>query len=268
MPLPKLNNLGNVAEMRFVQSRFEKERLRGPDDEVHKFLSPAELAKGLARGVFFLRKFRERPFYSYLVARTLYFDDLYARAAEHGFAAIWNIGCGADTRAFRFARSLIAGRVKLFECDLRDAIDARVEIAHRHWNTSHITSFAIDLNTFEPGALPSELRGSFRRPMLVVLEGVSPYVETQPFRDFLAFLAGNLTRSSRIAYDGKKRKPEESAQGLFRLSVDEDSVRSFHEDAGLAVERLDRSQDLAAQLPRVTDKAFADDLILQLRPCR
>ena len=102
MSLPKLNNLSNVAQMRFVQSRFEKGRLRGPDDEVRKFMSPTELATGLARGAFFLRRFRQRPFYYYLVARTLYFDELYSRAAAQGFSAIWNVGCGTDTRAFRF----------------------------------------------------------------------------------------------------------------------------------------------------------------------
>lgn len=268
MSLPNLNYLSNVAQMRFVQARFERAPFAGPDDEVCKFMSPVERAMGLARGAFFLRRFRERPFYYYLLARTLYFDDLYSRAAENGIATIWNIGCGTDTRAFRFESSVTAGRVKLFECDQRAAINARVQLARRRWNTAHITSFAIDLNTFDASVLPDELQDSFRRPMLVVLEGVSPYVEAGPFRDFLAFLASNLTSSSRVAYDGKKLKPGHAAQDLFRLSADEADVRALHRGVGLAVQRFDRSQDLESRLLHLTHNPFADDLLLQLRPSR
>src|SRR5260370_39779411 len=128
MSLPASSYLVNVGQLRYIQALCEPADSRNPDALVGALLSPAQRLAGRVRGALFLRRLRANPFYHYLVARTRYYDQLFLDAVGDSVACIVNIGCGADTRAYRFARLLEAEALTGLECDPPPAIFVKREL--------------------------------------------------------------------------------------------------------------------------------------------
>ena len=117
MTLPDSSYLVNVGQLRYIQALCEPADSRNPDALVGAFLSPGQRLACRLRGALFLRRLRANPFYHYLLARTRHYDELFLDAVRDSVACIVNIGCGSDTRAYRFARLLEAKGITVLECD-------------------------------------------------------------------------------------------------------------------------------------------------------
>lgn len=262
--LPDLSLMMKVGQLRYIQSRRESGELRNPDALVRTFLSPSQRWSCLWRGGILLKRLRTDPFYYYLVARTKYYDDCFVEAIRDGFTRIVNVGCGSDTRAYRFAGLLDEHGVRVLECDQASAIAAKQVIARRRLSVQHVDYLPIDLNESAWPQLQAWLEQGAGERTLVMMEGVTPYINEATFITFLRMLRSSLAPESRLAYDFKisgvddRFGQDERTAHPFRLPLDAPRVHAFHAALGHEVTALESGADLSRRL--LPSLSFADRL--------
>lgn len=274
MKLPDLSYMMTVAGLRYIQSIYEPPERRNPDGMVRELLTPWQRVSCDLRARLSIGTVRAQPFYYYVLSRTRYYDDVYRNAVASGITRIVNIGAGSDTRAYRFADELRKNNVQVLECDQPEATRMKERAAKRHWRPDHVSYLPIDLNDDVWRDLQDWLQRQSDKPTLVLLEGVSPYIDTESFGGFLRFLAKVLPASSRVAYDFKL--PGVNAQfgrsgrtaEPFRLSSGRDEVVAYHSERGYRVEWLETSAELSQRLvPSLRSLGvalFEEDALVQL----
>jgi methyltransferase (TIGR00027 family) len=275
LKLPSGSNLMYVARLRYIQSIHESSECRNPDLLVRHFIPLLERWRSAWISHDELSKLRMNPFYYYLVARTKYYDQVFSDAVAEGVKSIISVGCGSDTRPYRFMQILKSNGVRVLECDQPEAIRAKQRLSKRWQSFDHVDYLPIDLNS---GTWPDLTRWVDERPdrkTLILMEGVSPFVNAGSFERFLLLLASKLTAGSLVAYDFKIRGVEDDfgragrTESPFRLPSARSEVAAFHETHGFRLERLELSCDLCSRLlPSVARSAaclFSEDALVQLR---
>jgi methyltransferase (TIGR00027 family) len=243
-----------IGKLRFIQSVFETPDFQNPDSLVRRFLPIREQCVCLLRGSLRLDKLRSYPFYYYLIARTKHYDELFADAIHNGVQFILNIGCGSDTRAHRFAPALKQKGITVLECDLSEVICAKQTIARKHWPDDPIEYLSLDLNDNAWPYLQCWLSKHPDARMLVLMEGVTPYLNAEAVGQFLSFLSESLQTGSRIAYDFKIEGIDDEhgcsrrTERPFRLPETRSQVVSYHEARGYVVDSLESSADVSERL--------------------
>jgi methyltransferase (TIGR00027 family) len=266
--LPDLSNSLGVAKLRYIQSVYEPPESRNPDTLIRELLPSPIRWLSILQGALQLSKLRLSPFYYYLIARTRYYDKVFTDALTDTRCII-NVGCGTDTRAYRLASGLNGKAVKVLECDQPQSIGVKQQLATKKWRTDHVNYLAIDLNDGDWPELDSRL-AQIPAPILVMLEGVSAYIDEKAFTNFLAFLAVTLQPGSRIVYDYKIRTvdgPAGPRRGQFRLSAAKEDIVAYHEALGYELKHMELSSDLSSRLlPNVPNGAglFTEDCLLEL----
>lgn len=262
--LPNLSYLSNVGELRYIQSRCEAAEYRNPDASVGAFLSMPQRLGCILRGRLLRSRLRANPFYYYVLARTRYYDALFLEAVDGAVASVINIGCGSDTRAYRFAPLLKRRGVAILECDQPQAIRAKQKIAQQHWSTDHVRYVRLDLNDGAWTEFARRLEEIRDKPALVMMEGVSPYIRRAAFEEFLGFVAARLHSSSLLAYDFKIGA---AAQQSYRLPAAREEVLHHHRALGLELQHMELSADLTRRLLPQAPVFFDEDCLLRLSPC-
>jgi methyltransferase (TIGR00027 family) len=272
--LPDLSYMMTVAGLRYIQSVYEPRDRRNPDNMVRELLTPWQRLNCDLRARIAMDTLRGRPFYYYVLARTHYYDDVYRTAVANGAQRIVNIGAGSDTRAYRFAEELKKNRVQVLECDQPEATMMKQRAARRRWRPDHVSYLPIDLNDATWPDFQHWLRQDGNTKTLVLMEGVSPYIESGSFGRFLQFLAGALPENSWVAYDFKLPGVNEvfvSSERIanqFRLASGRDEVVAHHTARGYRVERLETSAELTRRLAPFVDSQttplFEEDALVQL----
>jgi methyltransferase (TIGR00027 family) len=192
-----------------------------------------------------LDNLRRDPFYFYLLARTKHYDQLIVEAVEQGVRRFVGIGVGSDSRAYRFAAMLRRAGVQVLECDQRQAIRAKQRIVKRWQCSDFVRYLEIDLNNEAWPELAAELAAPSKPRTLVMIEGVSPYINAPNFTAFLRMLGGALPAGSTVAYDFKvpgvkgEFGVSERAPQPFRLSCEAEAVLALHRYCGLSLERVE-----------------------------
>ena len=272
MKLPNLSYLGTVSTIRYMQNRFESPEARNPDDSAGLFLSAWSRTRSAIKFAGLANFIRKNPWYWYVLARTFYYDDLFLSAVFSRFSGIVNIGCGADSRSLRFRRFIDARNISVAELDQPEAIRQKQRTVPAHLLPRAFQFGAIDLNTGSFDAISAALSCFEAGPVLIMMEGVSPYIDSEQFRALLVFLAGELPYGSILAYDYKISgvndgfgKRTMSATG-FRLSDSADEVYAYHEDCGLTTLELTRSRELCAGVSPAAVHPFCEDSLLKLSP--
>jgi len=273
MRLPNLSESMYVARLRYIQSVHEPPERRNPDTMVRRLI-PFRQRLGTAwLGRQDLARLRAEPFYHYLIARTKYYDRVVKDAVEDGVRKIVIVGCGSDTRAYRFQDLLRTRSVKVLECDQAQAIEIKQRMTKRWRGADYVEFLPIDLNDDAWPALGSWLGDNTGPKSLVLMEGVSPYVNAGTFNQFLRFLAATLAPGSHVAYDFKIRgmSDDEGRSGRthdpFRLSADETEVAAYHRRSGLRLQHMEVSSRLSTRLLSGLDDTaplFAEDCLIRL----
>lgn len=272
MNLPNLSHMMNVGALRYIQARFESPQYRNPDDAVGAFLSLQQRLGCALRGRLFMPRLRSGPFYHYVLARTRYYDEVFLDAIYGGVGCIVNIGCGSDTRAYRFAHILRQKGVTVIECDQPQAIDIKQNLARQRWPTDHVRYAPLDLNDTRWSGLERLLGETGQQPVLVMLEGVSPYISRESFAAFLRLLAAKLHPRSFLAYDYKLAGAAEAfgrsekAERPFRLPASRDEVAAYHDALGFRLQHMELSSELSKRLLPGTPLLFDEDCLLRLIP--
>jgi methyltransferase (TIGR00027 family) len=272
--LPDLSYMMTVAGLRYIQSVYEPPERRNPDGLVRELLTPWQRMSCNLRARMSLGTLRAQPFYYYVLSRTHYYDDVYRSAVAGGITRIVNIGAGSDTRAYRFANELRNNQVQVLECDQPEATRMKERAARRRWRPDHVSYLPIDLNDDAWPGLEDWLLREQDKKALILLEGVSPYIDTQAFGGFLQFLTRVLPATSRVAYDFKLPGVNEdfgrSARTVrpFRLASRRDEVVAYHSQWGYRLEALETSAELSRRLvPSLVSLdvvPFEEDALVQL----
>jgi methyltransferase (TIGR00027 family) len=272
--LPESSNLMFVARLRYIQSVHERPEWRNPDRLVRRFIPFFERYRLAWVRQEKVAQLRKNPFYYYLVARTKHYDQVLSEAVADGVQSVVNVGCGTDTRAHRFSHLFQHRGVRVLECDRPEAIRAKQRIVRRWRDAPHVDYLPLDLNA---GTWPdlAHWLGKQTGRTLVLMEGVSPYIEATSFGKFLSQLASTITAGSEVAYDFKilgiqdDFGREGQTQKPFRLPTASGDIAAFHEAHGLQLERLELSCELCARLlPGIEKSAvssFTQDALIRLR---
>jgi methyltransferase (TIGR00027 family) len=275
MGLPNLSKSMDVAHLRYIQSIHESPQRRNPDTLVRHFIPILARLRTAWLGRKELSNLRADLFYYYLIARTKYYDQVLNDAVSDGVRQIVNVGCGSDTRAYRFKHLLRSKNVKVLECDQPEVIHAKQQVAKRWRCFDYVEYLPIDLNDETWPELEHWLGDRTGTKALVLMEGVSPYINGSNFGRFLALLATRLSPGSDVAYDFKIRGVHDDfgrvggIQEPFRLSRASDEVATFHEAHGLRLEHMELSSELCARLlPGLAESAttlFSEDGLVRLQ---
>ena len=206
--------------------------------------------------------------------RTRYYDKVFLDAIADHAQYIINVGCGIDTRAYRFEPVLSQKGVTVLECDQPQAIQVKQGMANRVGTCGPVTYVSLDLNDDTWPDFEHWLGKNNSAKVLVMMEGVSPYINGETFSGFLNLLAGNLLRGSRVAYDFKLRGVADEfgrvgrTQKPFRLGGGRAEITAFHEPLGFRLEHFERSADLTVRLLANLEKPrpplFLEDALIQL----
>jgi methyltransferase (TIGR00027 family) len=217
-----------------------------------------------------LSMLRSDPLYYYLIARTKYYDGIFLDAISDNMQYIINIGCGSDTRPYRFENILKQNGVKVLECDQREAISNKQQMTNQRWAFDHIAYLAIDLNDDNWPDFESWLDTNNTAKALVMMEGVSPYINVETFGRFLNLLARKLHVGSRVAYDFKLSGVKDDfgrvgrTQRPFRLTAETEEVATYHEKLGYRLNHMELSSDLTGRLAKSGDHFFTEDGLILL----
>jgi methyltransferase (TIGR00027 family) len=261
-----------VARLRYIQTIHEPPEWRNPDTLVRHFIPKLLRFRTVWLGKGKLAQLRSDPFYYYLVARTRYYDGVVRDAIAEGVQRIVSVGCGSDTRAYRFKDALCSKGIKVLECDQVEAISQKQRLTKRWRHFDHVEHLAMDLNE---GAWPSleAWLGDLRPKILLLMEGVSPYVDDGAIGQFLRLLATRVAAGSQVAYDYKIRGVKDDfgrtgrTEKPFRLSASRGEVAAFHEALGLRLEHMELSSELGRRLlPDLngSPRLFEEDALLRL----
>jgi len=276
MRLPNLSNMVTVGQIRYIQSVFEKPEHRNPDVVVREFLPRLQLWESRLRGRLTLGRMRSDPFYYYVLARTKYYDAVFIDAVADRVDFIVHIGCGCDTRAYRFAHVLQQRGIVAVECDQPEAIVEKQRLAAERWPVDHVEYLPIDLNADGYPELGEWLRRNASARTLVLMEGVTPYVDAVAFGRFLDLLGTGLQAGNRFAYDFKVRGVADDfgrsarTRTPFRLPADRAAVTEYHLAHRFELEHLELSADLSRRLaPSLSagTPLFHEDALVRLIKC-
>ena len=145
----------------------------------------------------------------------------------------------------------------------------------RAWRFDHVEYLSIDLNDDAWPGLERWLGDRSGSKTLVLMEGVSLYVNNSTFGQYLWLLAAKLSAGSHIAYDFKLRGVNDDfgrdrrTQRPFRLSRANRDVVNFHEAHGLRLDRMELSSELCVRLlPALAASPaalFSEDALVQLQ---
>ncbi len=275
MKLPNLSESMYVARLRYIQSIHESPERRNPDTLVRQFVPILHRWRAAWLGREELSRLRAEPFYYYLVARTRHYDQVVNEAVSDGVQRIVIVGCGSDTRAYRFKDLLRSKGVRVLECDQREAIHSKQRMVKRWGHVDHVEYLPIELNDDTWPELKHWLGDRTGPKTVVMMEGVSPYINDAAFGRFLLFLSTTLPAGSHVAYDFKIRGVKDDfgrvgrTQSPFRLSQANDEAAAFHEAHGFRLKRMELSCDLCARLvPSLAKSAaslFSEDALVLLQ---
>lgn len=271
MNLPNLSNMLAIGQLRHIQAKYEVGPLTGPDELAVEFLTWQQRLEAFVKYHVLRPRLHKNAFYYYVFARTTYYDDVFLAAInEPAIAQIINIGCGGDTRSHRFASELRETSTNICECDQSEAILEKSTISAEKWPNNEVQYLEIDLNA---GAWPnfSEfLDQQSHSPVQVILEGVSPYIETSSFVAFLRLLKERLQKDSVIAYDFKFAGADDvlghtdQVHNPFRLSSKREEIVGFHNELGLNVDHLESSSELTVRVLGSVP-LYEEDCLIKLR---
>jgi O-methyltransferase involved in polyketide biosynthesis len=168
--------------------------------------------------------------------------------------------------------------VKVLECDQPKAIQIKQGLAKRVGNNGHVTYVSVDLNDHTWPDFEDWLAKNKMAQVLLFMEGVSPYINAKTFEEFLGFLAKNLSRGSRVAYDFKLRgfadefERAGQTQRLFRLGGGREELVLFHKKLGYQLDHMEASADLTTRLLAGLNvsgsQLFIEDALIQLEVMR
>jgi methyltransferase (TIGR00027 family) len=152
---------------------------------------------------------RWNPLYTYLTARTWFFDEQVVAALSDGVAQVVILGAGYDGRPLRYAKP----GVRFFEVDHPDTQrDKRDRLSRLGAGVDHITFVAADFVSDDLGEALASAGHVETVPTLFCCEGVTMYLERPVLVSMFGAAARRAAKGSRLAVNFRIR----TTQSVFR----------------------------------------------------
>ncbi len=251
---PSLTAMMAALRRALAHQEFDDKRF-GPDDLARVFLPPyirflikfkgirAKINNKLNR---FLPGMRQ-----YLIARTIYFDQVFTEALKRNIPQIVLLGAGYDTRPYRFAE--LNQTTRIIELDAATTQNRkRTCLAKARLDVpSNVRLVPID---FDRESLPDVLAGAGYDPQentLFLWEGVCYYLDPESVDRTLEFVGRAPGGGRTVVFDYAVSIPEENVNNYFgvaeliramnqhhpderfRFLVDDGGIESFLDKRGL-----------------------------------
>jgi methyltransferase (TIGR00027 family) len=163
-----------------------------------------------------------------MIARTDYFDSLFADALKKALPQIVLLGAGYDTRAYRFAE--LNKGTKVFELDIAPTQSqkkkflkkARIEIP------PDVKLVPIDFNEEFLGDVLEKAGFEVQEKTLFIWEGVTYYLNAESVDATLNFVSGSSHPESVIAFDYTLSLSEESLSDYYGAKEFAQTMREHH----------------------------------------
>jgi len=139
--------------------------------------------------------------YEYVVARTIFFDEVFIRAIRESIPQIVLLGSGYDTRGLRFKH--LIKNTRIIELDMAATQNRKINCLKKHKINipDYLTLSPVDFNH---QSLENALAAAGYKPYrqtLFIWEGVSMYLEVQTVKDTLSFIARSSHTDSLLVFD-------------------------------------------------------------------
>jgi methyltransferase (TIGR00027 family) len=195
----------NAAWFRACSHKDFQDQIWGPDFIAEGFLSfPIKLLN-------ISKKFREKGkaktnestpgVYEYIIARTLFFDEVFTQALKESIPQIVFLGAGYDSRGIRFKH--LNNSTQIIELDMAATQNRKIKCLKKNKIKipEYLTFTTIDFNNQSLESALTSAGYQKGKRTLFIWEGVCMYLEAQSVRDTLTFIQQSSTSDSLLAFD-------------------------------------------------------------------
>ena len=195
----------NAAWFRACSHKDFQNQIWGPDFIAEGFLSfPIKLLNKS-------KKFREKGkaktnestpgVYEYIIARTLFFDEVFTQALKESIPQIVFLGAGYDSRGIRFKH--LNNSTQIIELDMAVTQNRKIKCLKKNKIKipEYLTFTTIDFNNQSLESALTSAGYQKGKRTLFIWEGVCMYLEAQSVRDTLTFIQQSSTSDSLLAFD-------------------------------------------------------------------
>ena len=195
----------NAAWFRACSHKDFQDQIWGPDSIAEGFLSfPIKLLNKS-------KKFREKVkaktnestpgVYEYIIARTLFFDEVFTQALKESIPQIVFLGAGYDSRGIRFKH--LNNSTQIIELDMAATQNRKIKCLKKNKIKipEYLTFTTIDFNNQSLESALTSAGYQKGKRTLFIWEGVCMYLDAQSVRDTLTFIQQSSTSDSLLAFD-------------------------------------------------------------------
>jgi methyltransferase (TIGR00027 family) len=244
-----------VAFCRALAAAEERGELRGPDDLAILFLgSEAKTLLATAQTKrWAIDNLVTSRLYGYFLARTAYFDDVFADHLRQGIAQVVLLGAGYDTRAIRYHGLL--GLARVFELDVATTQQAKREKLAAAGIQPPAALTYVPVN-FEKDDLAMTLRQAgydAQKPTLFIWEGVLYYLTKPAVEAVLGFIGQSAAPGSRLCFDSLQEELQSvNPAEPFRFWMPAETMAAWLPRFGLRpIDTVEQPAMLSRYLPRI-----------------
>jgi methyltransferase (TIGR00027 family) len=204
-----------VAAIRYLTSQAEDPGVRCPDTLSHRFLGwKFRLLAGPLRGLAERAYEKQLPgIFSWIVARTRFFDESLTQALEAGAEQIAIVGAGYDTRAWRFEDALRRCGARVVEID-HPATQARKRARLGDALPPHVTLWPADLMHTPLQRVLEQAGFVAGKKSLFLWEGVSMYLDEAAVKATVTAMTA-LGPGTLITFDFVARCTVDNTRALY-----------------------------------------------------
>jgi methyltransferase (TIGR00027 family) len=198
----------------------------------------------------------------YMIARTVYFDQVYKDALKEKLPQIVLLGAGYDTRAFRF--QYLSQDTKVFELDIFPTQERKSNCLNKKRIEFPQNYFLLPIDFNQDSLLDVLQRGGWNgaKRTLFIWEGVSYYLERDSVSNTLAFFRNQTAPDSIMAFDYtisltednmddyygargfKQTMAEHHANEALLFSLSEDEMETFLKAQGFTIKEHLNNQEI------------------------
>jgi methyltransferase (TIGR00027 family) len=195
----------SAAWWRVCSHNDYQDQIWGPDFIAEDFLPfPIKL---LSKS----KKFREKVkakmnkltpgIYEYIIARTLFVDEVFTQALKESMPQIVFLGAGYDSRGIRFNH--LNNGTRIIELDMAAIQKRKIKCLNKNKIKipESLTFTTIDFNNQSLESVLASAGYQKGKRTLFIWEGVCMYLEDQSVRDTLTFIQQSSTSDSLLAFD-------------------------------------------------------------------
>lgn len=139
--------------------------------------------------------------YEYIIARTLFIDEVFSKALKESIPQIVFLGAGYDSRGIRF--NYLNNCTQIIELDMAAIQNRKIKCLKKNKIKipDYLTFTTIDFNNQSLESALTSTGYQKGKQTLFIWEGVCMYLKAQSVRDTLTFIQKCSTSNSLLAFD-------------------------------------------------------------------